>query len=56
MAATPKSSQPKILVPAEKVALRRPLEKDKDGGIRFKGCSKIADYEVQAKLGEGTFG
>ena len=23
---------------------------------RFKGCSKIADYEMMKKLGEGTFG
>lgn len=22
----------------------------------FKGCSRIADYELQGKLGEGTFG
>ena len=25
-------------------------------GPRFKGCSSIADYEILAKLGEGTFG
>jgi serine/threonine-protein kinase BUR1 len=22
----------------------------------FKGCSRISDYELQGKLGEGTFG
>lgn len=22
----------------------------------FRGCSRIADYELQGKLGEGTFG
>lgn len=32
------------------------LECMNDGRKRFRGCSKIADYAMMSKLGEGTFG
>ena len=35
---------------------RRSLERDAHGQPRFRGCSSIKDYEIQSKLGEGTFG
>ncbi|KAI9766779.1 MAG: serine/threonine protein kinase, CMGC, CDC2/CDK sub [Geoglossum simile] len=37
-------------------ASRRSLEMDEHGHPRFQGCSKIGDYEILGKLGEGTFG
>ena len=32
------------------------IEYRKDGRKRFRGCSKISDYIMMSKLGEGTFG
>ncbi len=33
-----------------------PLERTDDGRLRFRGCSRIQDYDFLGKLGEGTFG
>ena len=35
---------------------KRPLETSEDGRPRFRGCSRITEYEWISKLGEGTFG
>lgn len=35
---------------------RTTLERDEQGNPRFRGCSKIIEYEFLGKLGEGTFG
>ena len=35
---------------------RMPLERTDDGRLRFRGCSRIQDYDFLGKLGEGTFG
>ena len=35
---------------------KRTLEKLEDGRPRFRGCSRITEYEWISKLGEGTFG
>jgi serine/threonine-protein kinase BUR1 len=35
---------------------RRSLEQTESGRPRFRGCSKIQEYEFLGKLGEGTFG
>lgn len=32
------------------------LERQKNGGARFGGCSNIREFEFLGKLGEGTFG
>lgn len=37
-------------------ASRYPLDTRPDGTPRFKGCSKVQEYEWIRKLGEGTFG
>ena len=41
---------------ATKPAGRYPLELNSDGKPRFRGCSKVQEYEWMCKLGEGTFG
>ncbi|EXJ86493.1 CMGC/CDK protein kinase [Capronia epimyces CBS 606.96] len=35
---------------------RKTLERLPDGKPRFRGCSRITDYDYLGKLGEGTFG
>ncbi|KAI9790389.1 MAG: serine/threonine protein kinase, CMGC, CDC2/CDK sub [Peltula sp. TS41687] len=35
---------------------KKPIEVDERGRPRFHGCSNVRDYELQGKLGEGTFG
>ncbi|KIX10372.1 serine/threonine-protein kinase bur1 [Rhinocladiella mackenziei CBS 650.93] len=35
---------------------KKGLERLEDGRPRFRGCSRITDYEYLGKLGEGTFG
>jgi serine/threonine-protein kinase BUR1 len=37
-------------------ASKTPLERTDDGKLRFRGCSRIQDYDFLGKLGEGTFG
>ena len=37
-------------------ASKVPLERTDDGKLRFRGCSRIQDYDFLGKLGEGTFG
>ncbi len=42
--------------PADSAAHKRTLEVLSGGAARFSGCSSIRHYNVQEKLGEGTFG
>ena len=41
---------------AKRTASQASLELRADGRKRFRGCSKISDYILMSKLGEGTFG
>lgn len=43
-------------MPTESQRPRKTLERLDDGRPRFRGCSKITDYDYLGKLGEGTFG
>ena len=40
----------------KRTATQASLELRADGRKRFRGCSKISDYILMSKLGEGTFG
>jgi serine/threonine-protein kinase BUR1 len=39
-----------------RLASKVPLERTDEGKLRFRGCSRIQDYDFLGKLGEGTFG
>ena len=57
LAKIPTNSQTHLFITTVlSIFIARNFEMDERNRTRYRGCSKITDYEILGKLGEGTFG